>query len=131
MTILHCWFCANLAMASSQKPNNPSPTDPPQQNSSATKGKGIESQSSSDGYPTHLVAESSRRRRQSHSRTSDSDFRPSSPSLELEKETEKRLSQVAPKRGKGKEIVKEERPWEAKNILSFGKHPWKRFVGYG
>jgi hypothetical protein len=49
----------------------------------------------------------------------------------MDKETEKRLSQVVPKREKDKEIVKEERPWEAKNILSFGKHPQKRFVAYG
>lgn len=62
---------------------------------------------------------------------SDTDFRLSSPSLEIDKETEKRLSQVVPKREKDKEIVKEERPWEAKNILSFGKHPQKRFVAYG
>jgi hypothetical protein len=54
---------------------------------------------------------------------SDSDLRPSSLSLEIDKETEKRLSQVVPKREKDREIVKEERPWEAKNILSFGKHP--------
>ena len=61
---------------------------------------------------------------------SDSDLRPSSLSLEIDKETEKRLSQVVPKREKDREIVKEERPWEAKNILSFGKHPQKRFVAY-
>jgi len=61
----------------------------------------------------------------------DSDFRLSSPSLEIDKETEKRSKQVVPKREKDKEIVKEERPWEAKNILSFGKHPQKRFVAYG
>jgi hypothetical protein len=53
---------------------------------------------------------------------SDSDSRPSSPNLEFEKETEKRRSQVVPRREKGKEIVEEERPWDAKNILSFGKN---------
>ena len=37
------------------------------------------------------------------------------------KEKQKRLSQVVPRRPKGKELVKEGEPWEAKNILSFGK----------
>ncbi|KAH7342725.1 acyl transferase/acyl hydrolase/lysophospholipase [Rhexocercosporidium sp. MPI-PUGE-AT-0058] len=35
------------------------------------------------------------------------------------KENQYRLSQVAPRREKGKEIVREEEPWDAKNILSF------------
>jgi hypothetical protein len=110
-------------MASLQKPINLSATDQPQQIPSGLNGKSIDVQGSSDEFTTPVVAESSRQRTTSHRRVSDSDFRPSSPSWEFEKETERRLSQVVPKREKGKEIVKEERPWEAKNILTFGKHP--------
>ena len=108
-------------MASLQKPINPSATDEPQQIPSVLNGKRIKVQGSSDEFTTPVVAESSRQPTTSHRRVSDSDFRPSSPSWE--KETERRLSQVVPKREKGKEIVEEERPWEAKNILTFGKHP--------
>ena len=37
------------------------------------------------------------------------------------KEKQKRLSQVVPKRPKDKELVNEDAPWEAKNVLCFGK----------
>jgi hypothetical protein len=33
----------------------------------------------------------------------------------------KRLSQSVPKRSKSHQLVNEEEPWDAKNILSFGK----------
>jgi hypothetical protein len=35
-------------------------------------------------------------------------------------EKQKRLAQVVPKRPKSSEIANEDKPWEAKNILSFG-----------
>jgi hypothetical protein len=108
-------------MASSQKPIDPPPTASPQQNSNVIKGKAIGPQGSSDEGPTPVVAESSRQRGTSSNRhVSDSDFRPS-PSLGFDKETEKRRSNVVPRREKGKEIVEEEKPWDAKNILSFGE----------
>ncbi|TAQ86448.1 hypothetical protein B7494_g5222 [Chlorociboria aeruginascens] len=46
--------------------------------------------------------------------------RSASPPLEIERiKTERRLSQLVPKCQKERELVKEEEPWEAKNILSF------------
>jgi hypothetical protein len=109
-------------MASSQKPIDPPPTASPQQNSNVIKGKAIGPQGSSDEGPTPIVAESSRRRgTPSNRHVSDSDFRPSSPRIWFDKETEKRRSHVVPRREKGKEIVEEEKPWDAKNILSFGE----------
>jgi hypothetical protein len=37
-----------------------------------------------------------------------------------DKQSQKRLSQVVPQRPKGKELVNEEEPWDAKNVLSLG-----------
>jgi hypothetical protein len=37
-----------------------------------------------------------------------------------DKQNQKRLSQVVPQRPKDKELVNEEEPWVAKNVLSFG-----------
>jgi len=116
-------------MTSLQKRTSPSRAAPPQQGSIESKGKVVGSQESPDDTPIPPITEPTQQRgAPSHRDVSESDLisplnGPSHRSRESEKRTEKRLSQVVPKREPGRELVNEEKPWDVKNILSFGKHP--------